>query len=462
MSMAFFVCGLQLVFLTTHLPTYLAQCGMDAELQRPRADADRRLQHPELLAVRLAGRPLSQAPAAGRHLPAALRRHGRCSSCIPPTPLSVVLFGAAMGMLWLGVIPLVNGLVVQIFGLRFLSTLTGIAFLSHQAGSFLGAWGGGYLFDLMGSYDLAWKIGVFIGLVAGTMQLLMNDRPTGRNAGTASSGGLTLAARQRWGLIAICGDPPHRLFLPAPMAKSRSPAAEPHRFISHPRRARAQSQEHRRRHAARPAGGDHRAVGLGQVVARLRHDLCRGPAPLRREPVGLCPAVPRADAEARRRFDRGPVAGDLDRAEDHLAATRARRSARSPRSTTTCACSVRARRRPLLAGDRPADREPDRLADGRPRPGDARGHAALPAGADRARPQGRVPQGARRAAAARLPAGQGRRQAVRDRRGAGARQEAASTTSRWWSTASCVRAGPRQPRLAEFDRDRARPGRRPR
>ena len=98
----------------------------------------------------------------------------------PPTPLTVVLFGAAMGTLWLGVIPLVNGLVVQIFGLRFLSTLTGIAFLSHQAGSFLGAWGGGYVFDLMGSYDVAWKIGVLVGLAAGTMQLLMNDRPTDR------------------------------------------------------------------------------------------------------------------------------------------------------------------------------------------------------------------------------------------------------------------------------------------
>jgi len=98
----------------------------------------------------------------------------------PPTPLTVVLFGAVMGTLWLGVIPLVNGLVVQIFGLRFLSTLTGIAFLSHQAGSFLGAWGGGYLYDLMGSYDLAWKIGVLIGLIAGTAQLLMNDRPTER------------------------------------------------------------------------------------------------------------------------------------------------------------------------------------------------------------------------------------------------------------------------------------------
>src|ERR1044071_9900074 len=80
----------------------------------------------------------------------------------------------------IGVIPLGHGLVGHIFGLGFLSALPGIAFLSHQAGSFLGAWGGGYLFDLMGSYDLAWKIGVMVGLVAGTLQLLMNDRPTDR------------------------------------------------------------------------------------------------------------------------------------------------------------------------------------------------------------------------------------------------------------------------------------------
>jgi hypothetical protein len=89
--------------------------------------------------------------------------------------------GQAYAMLS-GAALMMTGLVVQIFGLRFLSTLTGIAFLSHQAGSFLGAWGGGYLFDLMGSYDLAWKIGVFVGLAAGTMQLLMNDRPTARIA----------------------------------------------------------------------------------------------------------------------------------------------------------------------------------------------------------------------------------------------------------------------------------------
>jgi predicted MFS family arabinose efflux permease len=179
MSIAFFVCGLQLVFLTTHLPTYLAQCGMDAS-------------YSALLLMLVGGfnilsswlfgwlgdkypkRLLLGGIYLGRSVALAL------FFLFPPTPLSVVLFGIVMGTLWLGVIPLVNGLVVQIFGLRYLSTLTGIAFLSHQAGSFLGAWGGGYLFDLMGSYDLAWKIGVFIGLVAGTMQLLMNDRPTAR------------------------------------------------------------------------------------------------------------------------------------------------------------------------------------------------------------------------------------------------------------------------------------------
>lgn len=179
MSVAFFVCGLQLVFLTTHLPTYLAQCGMDAS-------------YSALLLTLVGGfnilsswlfgwlgdrypkRLLLGGIYLGRSVALAL------FFMYPPTPLSVVLFGIVMGTLWLGVIPLVNGLVVQIFGLRYLSTLTGIAFLSHQAGSFLGAWGGGYLFDLMGSYDLAWKIGVFIGLIAGTMQLLMNDRPTAR------------------------------------------------------------------------------------------------------------------------------------------------------------------------------------------------------------------------------------------------------------------------------------------
>jgi predicted MFS family arabinose efflux permease len=179
MALAFFVCGLQLVFLTTHLPTYLAQCGMDASYS---ALVLMLIGAFNILSSWLFGWLGDKYPKRLLLGGLYLARSATLAAffMFPPTPLSVVLFGTMMGVLWLGVIPLVNGLVVQIFGLRYLSTLTGIAFLSHQAGSFLGAWGGGYLFDLMGSYDLAWKIGVFIGLIAGTAQLLMNDRPTAR------------------------------------------------------------------------------------------------------------------------------------------------------------------------------------------------------------------------------------------------------------------------------------------
>ena len=96
------------------------------------------------------------------------------------------------------------------------------------------------------------------------------------------------------------------------------------------------------RHPARPAGRDHRPLGQRQVLARLRHALRRGPAPLRRVALRLRAPVPRPDGEARRRVDRGALAGHRDRAEDAPRGTRAPRSAPSPRSTTTCACSTRA------------------------------------------------------------------------------------------------------------------------
>jgi len=181
MAAAFFVCGLQLVFLTTHLPTYLANCGMDAGYS---AVVLTLIGGFNIVSSWLFGWLGDRYPK--RYLLGGIYILRSVALALfflyPPTPLSVVLFGIAMGTLWLGVIPLVNGLVVQIFGLRFLSTLTGIAFLSHQVGSFLGAWGGGYIFDVMGSYDLAWKIGVLVGLAAGTAQILMNDRPTARIA----------------------------------------------------------------------------------------------------------------------------------------------------------------------------------------------------------------------------------------------------------------------------------------
>lgn len=181
MSCAYFVCGLQLVFLTTHLPTYLASCNIDASYG---AWALALIGGFNIISSwgfgwlgdRYPKRLLLGALYLLRSLTIALY------FLLPVSPASTLIFAAVMGLLWLGVIPLVNGLVVQMFGLRFLSTLTGIAFLSHQTGSFLGAWGGGYIYSWLGSYDVAWKTAVLIGLIAGTAQLLMNDRPTPRLA----------------------------------------------------------------------------------------------------------------------------------------------------------------------------------------------------------------------------------------------------------------------------------------
>ena len=99
---------------------------------------------------------------------------------MPPTPTSTLVFAAAMGTLWLGVVPLVSGLVIHLFGLRYMATLSGVAFFSHQVGSFIGAWGGGLIYNRLGNYDLAWQGAVAIGLAAGLFQMTMNVKPSAR------------------------------------------------------------------------------------------------------------------------------------------------------------------------------------------------------------------------------------------------------------------------------------------
>lgn len=179
MALAFFVCGLQLVFITTHLPTYLDLCGID----------------PSVTAGTLA--LIGLFNVFGSYLFGWLGQHHSKRALLggiyllrsliivayfvaPPTPVGTLLFGAAMGTLWLGVVPLVNGLVVHLFGLRWMATLTGVAFFSHQVGSFIGAWGGGLIYSSLGSYEWAWKGAVAIGLAAGIAQMLMDVRPSAR------------------------------------------------------------------------------------------------------------------------------------------------------------------------------------------------------------------------------------------------------------------------------------------
>ena len=103
----------------------------------------------------------------------------------PVTPGSVLLFSAAMGSLWLATVPLTSGLVAQIFGLRYMGTLYGLVFFSHQLGSFMGVWLGGALYDMYGNYTLVWWIGVGIGAFSALVHLPVNERPYAMRGATA-------------------------------------------------------------------------------------------------------------------------------------------------------------------------------------------------------------------------------------------------------------------------------------
>jgi predicted MFS family arabinose efflux permease len=96
---------------------------------------------------------------------------------VPISAASTLVFAAAMGFLWLGVAPLVTGIIGRVFGLSHFNTLYGVIFLSHQLGSFFGAWMGGLVFDWTGRYDVAWGALIVVGLTAFTLQWLMDDRP---------------------------------------------------------------------------------------------------------------------------------------------------------------------------------------------------------------------------------------------------------------------------------------------
>jgi predicted MFS family arabinose efflux permease len=170
MASAYFVCGLQLLFITTHLPAYLAICGMDPMLSAEALGVIGCFNVLGSIFFGWAGGRWSKQALLGMIY--TIRSLGLCVYFIlPPTPLSTLLFAAVMGFLWLGVGPLIAGSVVEMFGLRWQAMIQGIAFMSHQLGSFVGALGGGILFDMLGSYDLAWKLIVGMGLTAGLVQL---------------------------------------------------------------------------------------------------------------------------------------------------------------------------------------------------------------------------------------------------------------------------------------------------
>jgi len=182
MAVAYFVCGLQLIFIAAHLPAYLEICGQSPTLS---AQALGVIGGFNAIGCYILGWMGGKYP---KHILLGSVYILRSAFIVvyfllPATPTTTLIFAAVMGLLWLGVAPLVTGLVGQIFGLRNMATLTGIAFFCHQTGSFVGAWGAGLLFDAMGNYNLAWQIGVAIGVIAGMAQMFMNDTPTSRMTG---------------------------------------------------------------------------------------------------------------------------------------------------------------------------------------------------------------------------------------------------------------------------------------
>jgi len=181
MTLAFFACGFQLVFLTTHLPAYLALCGVSPGVSATALGMIGLFNAIGTYLFGILGTRYSQRRLLA--LIYLLRTAFIVAFLVAPVePATTLVFAAAMGFLWLGVIPLVTGIIGRVFGLAHFNTLNGIVFLSHQVGSFFGAWMGGLVFDRYGSYDVAWAALIAIGLTAFTLQWLMDERPPGERS----------------------------------------------------------------------------------------------------------------------------------------------------------------------------------------------------------------------------------------------------------------------------------------
>ena len=171
----YFVCGFQIMFISVHFPAYLVDQRLPAETGMAALALiglfnifgtflwgwlGHRYTKKYVLAVLYFTRAVAVA----------------IFIALPLSPLSVYLFASTIGFLWLGTVPVTSGLIAQVFGVKYFSTLTGIAFLFHQVGSFIGVWIGGYLFDTTGSYHVVWILTIALGILAALINLPINDR----------------------------------------------------------------------------------------------------------------------------------------------------------------------------------------------------------------------------------------------------------------------------------------------
>ncbi|MFT5392208.1 MAG: MFS family permease [Gammaproteobacteria bacterium] len=179
LTAGFFVCGFHVTFIATHLPAFFADSGVSSSVGS------------------FAFAVIGLANVAGAYIFGALGDRYRKKNLltyiylgravlmglilvIPVNDSTAVVFGIALGLLWLGTVPLTSGIVAQVFGTRYFSMLFGVVSLSHQLGSFTGAWLGGVIYDITGNYDAMWMLSVLLGLTAAALHWPINDRPLAR------------------------------------------------------------------------------------------------------------------------------------------------------------------------------------------------------------------------------------------------------------------------------------------
>ena len=187
LTLGYFVCGFQVVFIAVHLAPYLKDLSATYPAVGSPVVATTALAliglfnvfgtySSGILGQRFPKRYLLSTIYIGRSIAIA------AFILLPPTPMSTYIFAAIMGFLWLSTIPLTNGIVAQIFGVKYLTMLSGLIFFSHQLGSFCGAFLGGYLFDLTGSYLIVWEIAIGLGVFAFLVNLPVKERAIQRVA----------------------------------------------------------------------------------------------------------------------------------------------------------------------------------------------------------------------------------------------------------------------------------------
>ncbi|EYR84342.1 MULTISPECIES: MFS transporter [unclassified Shinella] len=177
----FFVCGYQVAFITAHFPAYLGDIGIDARYAVIALALIGFFNIIGSLAAGFIGQRYSK-PYFLAYIYLARSVAVAAFILLPKSPASVIVFAIVMGLLWLSTVPPTNGLVAIMFGTKHLGLLGGIVFLSHQVGSFLGVWMGGYLYDHFGTYDPVWWLGAALGVFAAIVHWPIEERGVVRPA----------------------------------------------------------------------------------------------------------------------------------------------------------------------------------------------------------------------------------------------------------------------------------------